>query len=69
MHSLDNDDNYSNSQENQLKKVLLLTRLIAARLLQSKDAGEALDLYTDVIASVLPIEELRKHEEVIENKS
>ncbi|XP_031559552.1 rac guanine nucleotide exchange factor JJ-like [Actinia tenebrosa] len=50
------------TEENQLKKVLLLTRLIAARLLQTKDAAEALSLYEDVIGSVLPVEELRKYE-------
>lgn len=38
--------------------------MIAARLLQTKDAAEALDLYVDVIGSVLPVEELKKYEEV-----
>lgn len=51
-------------QENQLNKVLMLTRLIAARILQTKDATESLTYYGDVIASVLPISELRRHQEV-----
>ncbi|EDO37558.1 predicted protein [Nematostella vectensis] len=48
------------AEENQLKKVLLLTRMIAARLLQFKDVDQSLSLYSDVIGSVFPLDKLRK---------
>ena len=52
------------SQENQLNKLLHLTRMIAARLFQMRDRDRALQLYSDVIATTLCLEELRKLEGV-----
>ena len=51
-------------QEIQLHKLLLLTRMIAARLFQDKDGARALLLYNDVISTMLPVEELKKLEPV-----
>lgn len=51
-------------QENQLNKLLHLTRMIAARLFQMRDRERALELYSDVIATTLSLEELRKLEGV-----
>ncbi|XP_020617404.1 uncharacterized protein LOC110055359 [Orbicella faveolata] len=48
--------------ENQLNKLLHLTRMIAARLFQMRDRERALELYSDVIATTLSLEELRKLE-------
>ena len=41
-----------------------MTRMIAARLLQLSDRERALGLYSDVIAGMLSMEELRKLEGV-----
>ncbi|KAL9959090.1 hypothetical protein ACROYT_G036173 [Oculina patagonica] len=49
-------------EENQLNKLLHLTRMIAARLFQMRDRERALELYSDVIATILSVEELRKLE-------
>ena len=42
----------------------MLTRMIAARLLQSRDGAHALNLYNDVIGTMLPVGELKKLEPV-----
>lgn len=52
------------SQENQLNKLLHLTRMISARLFQLRDRERALQLYSDVVATTLSLEEIRKLEEV-----
>ena len=52
------------SQENQLNKLLHLTRMIAARLFQLRDRERALQLYSDVVATTLSLEEIRKLEGV-----
>lgn len=50
------------AEENQLHKLLHVTRMIAARLLQLRDHDRALELYSDVISGMLSLEELRKFE-------
>ncbi|XP_022782468.1 uncharacterized protein LOC111323405 isoform X2 [Stylophora pistillata] len=50
------------TEENQLNKLLHLTRMIAARLFQIRDRERALQLYNDVIATTLCLEEMRKLE-------
>ena len=55
-------------QENQLHKVLHVTRMIAARLLQIRDRERALGMYSDAIAATLSLEELKKLEGVSAGK-
>lgn len=56
------------AEENQLQKLLHVTRMIAARLLQLSDRERALGLYSDVIAGMLSMEELRKLEGVFSQR-